>query len=205
MAWDFYVKGIPAYEFKEAIQKYLCLRYSRNEPRSYETTFYTNDIRKSTKGIRLYPDKITGGYPVRLELEMHSKKIKDLKIPFPITDKSLDLDYSKMFCFKRLDLNKLMNAEVKKNRKDIARADIRRPKMGQLILRSIEAYVNHIDSNSLMESLDKLKDKDHGVNNHARFLVDMEKETALINEAVDRLGFVREKFSFEKHGGFYRL
>jgi hypothetical protein len=56
-----------------------------------------------------------------------------------------------------------------------------------------------------MESIEKLKDKDHGVDNYDRFLVDMKEETALINDAVKRQGFVREKFSFEKHGGFYRL
>ena len=68
--------------------------------------------------------------------------------------------------------------------------DIRRPKMGQLVLRSIEAYVDHIDSDSLMESLEKLKDKDHGVEGYGRFLVPMEKETALINEVTDRQGFL---------------
>ena len=98
-----------------------------------------------------------------------------------------------------------MKSEVKKTRHDIAIADIRKPKMGQIILRTIEAYFDHIDSDSLMESLEKLKDKDHGIDGHNIFLVPMDKETDLINEAVEKSGFVREKFSFEKHGGFYRL
>jgi hypothetical protein len=194
LAWDFYVKGIPALEFKEAIQKYLCLRYSRSKSGSCETTYYTNQIRKSSKGMRLYPKKIDGKDVVRLELELHRGKIRDLKIPFPITDKSLNHDYSKMFCFKKIDLDKLMKSEVKKNRHDMAMADIRRPKMGQLVLRAIEAYVDHIDSDSLMESTEKLKDKDHGVKNHARFLVDMKKETNLINDVADRLGFLDEGY-----------
>jgi hypothetical protein len=41
-----------------------------------------------------------------------------------------------------------------------------------------------------MEGLEILKDKDHGVDGHARFFVDMEKETALINEVADRVGFL---------------
>ena len=45
LAWDFYVKGVPALEFKEAIQKHLCLRYSRRKSFSIETTFYTNNLR----------------------------------------------------------------------------------------------------------------------------------------------------------------
>ena len=110
-----------------------------------------------------------------------------------------------MFCFKKIDLDKLMKLEIKKSRHDIAMADMDSPKMGQIILRTIEAYIDHIDSDSLMESLEKLKDKDHGVKGYDRFLVPMEKETALINDAVNRQGFVREKFSFERHGGFYRL
>ena len=110
-----------------------------------------------------------------------------------------------MFCFKKIDLNRLMKAEVKKSRKDIAITDIERPKMGQIILRTIEAYVDAVDCDSLMEGVEILKDEDHGVDGYDRFLVDMEKETALINEAVERLGFVRQKLSFETHGGFYRL
>ena len=194
LAWDFYVKGIPAYEFKEAIQKHLCLRYSRRKSFSIETTFYTNNLRKSSKGIRLYPKKIDGKDVVRLELEMHRSKIRDLKIPFPVTEKSLNVAYTKMFCFKRLDLNKLMNYELKKARHDIAMANIRRPKMGQIILRTIEAYFDHIDSDSLMESLEKLKDKDHGVKGYGRFLVPMDKETDLINEVTGRLGFLDEGY-----------
>jgi hypothetical protein len=202
LAWDFYVKGIPAFEFKEYLEKHLCLRYSRSKPFRIKSTFYTNNVRKSSKGVRVYPEKITQSYPVRVELEIHRGKIRDLNIPFPITEESLNIDFTKMFCFKRLDLNKLMKSEIKKSRHDIAMANIRRPKMGQIILRTIEAYFDHIDSDSLMESLEKLKDKDHGVDNYDRFLVDMKEETALINDAVKRQGFVREKFSFEKHGGF---
>jgi hypothetical protein len=129
---------------------------------------------------------------VRLELELKGKMLKDWKIPFPITDKSLNHDYSKMFCFKKIDTEKFIKAEVKnkKNRHDIAMANIRRPKMGQLIQRSIEAYIDHIDCDSLMESLEKLKDKDHGMNNYDRFLVPMIRETNLINEVADRLGFL---------------
>ena len=79
---------------------------------------------------------------------------------------------------------------VKKNRHDMAMEDIEHPKMGQLILRQIEAYVDHIDSDSLMESIEKLKDKNHGVKNYDRFLVPMDKETDLIKEVVDRMGFL---------------
>jgi hypothetical protein len=207
LAFDFFLKGISTDEFKDIIRKHLFLSYQRSESFNYKNTFYTNNVRKSTKGIRLYPEKITGGYPVRVELEIHRTKIKDLNIPFPVTDKSLEIDFTKMFCFRKIDTEKFIKAEVKKkkNRHAIAMANIRRPKMGQIILRTIEAYADHIDSDSLMESIEKLKDKDHGVDNYYRFLVDMKEETALINEAVKRQGFVREKFSFEKHGGFYRL
>jgi len=190
LAWDFYVKGIPALEFKEAIQKHLCLRYSRSKSGKCETTFYTNKIRKSPKGIRLYPKVIDNKDVVRLELELKGKMLKDWKIPFPVTDKSLNHDYSKMFCFKKIDTEKLMKAEIKKNRHDIAMADIESPQMGQLVLSYIEAYIDAVDCDSFMGGLEVLKDKEHGVNNHARFLVPMEKETALINEVIDRQGFL---------------
>jgi hypothetical protein len=133
LAWDFYVKGIPAFEFKEGLEKHLCLRYARNDSFRFKTTYYTNNIRKSSKGVRVYPDKITQSYSVRVELEIHRGKIRDLNIPFTVTDKSLEIDFTKMFCFKKIDTEKFIKAEVKKNRHDIAMADIRRPKMGQLV------------------------------------------------------------------------
>jgi hypothetical protein len=77
LAWDFYVKGIPAFEFKEYLEKHLCLKYSRSKPFRIKSTFYTNNVRKSSKGVRVYPDKITQSYPVRVELEIHRSKIRD--------------------------------------------------------------------------------------------------------------------------------
>jgi hypothetical protein len=135
LAFDFFVKGISTDEFKDIIRKHLCLTYQRSKSFNYKTTFYTNNVRKSSKGIRLYPKKISGKPAVRLELEIHRSKIRDLNIPFPVTDKSLRIDYSQMFCFKKLDTEKLMNYELKKARHDIAMADIKRPEKGQLILR----------------------------------------------------------------------
>ena len=205
LAFDFFVQGISTDEFKDIVRKHLCLRYQRSKSFNYKTTFYTNNIRKSSRGIRLYPKKIDDKPAVRLELEIHRNKIRDLNIPFPVTDKSLALNYSEIFNFKKIDTERLINYELKKARHDIAMANIRRPKMGQIILRTIDAYVDAVDCDSLMEGVEILKDEDHGVDGYDRFLVDMEKETALINEAVERLGFVRQKFSFETHGGFYRL
>ena len=125
---------------------------------------------------------------------MHSKKIKDLKIPFPITDKSLRIDYSKMFCFKRLDLNKLMNYEHKKARPDIAMSDIESNGKDKMLFTMIKSYIDAVDCDSFMEGLEILKDKDHGVKGHNRFLVPMDKETALINEVTDRQGILDEGY-----------
>jgi hypothetical protein len=205
LAFDFYVKGIPALYFKEAIQKYLCLRNQRSKSFNYKTTFYTNNVRKSSKGIRLYPKIIDGKDAVRLELEIHRSKIRDLNIPFPVTDKSLEIDFTKMFCFKKIDTEKFIKAEVKKNRHAIAMADIESNGKDKMLLTMIKSYVDAVDCNSLMEGLEILRSKDHGVDGYGRFLVPMEKETALINEVADRQGFIKEKFSFDLHGGFYRL
>ena len=90
-----------------------------------------------------------------------------------------------------------MKSEVKNNRHDIAMADIRRPKMGQILLRTIETYIDAVDCDSLMGGIEILKDKDHDIDGHNRFLVDVDKETDLINDAVERSGFIAEIFFWE--------
>ena len=87
-----------------------------------------------------------------------------------------------------------MNYELKKASHDIAMADIESNGKDKILLTMIKSYIGAVDCDSFMEGLEILKDKDHGVKGYGRFLVPMEKETALINEVTDRQGFLDEGY-----------
>jgi len=189
LAWDFYVGYVAG--FQEFIEHYLFLKYQRNPSKKRDNTYYTNDLRSSSKGIRVYPrpkDSERKEY-VRLELEIHRRKIKDLRITFPIQAHHLDLDYRNFFEFIRLDTEKLYNYMVKKYWKQMGDVNRRRPGFGQLVLRNIESWISCITYEPMMEAVEKLKSKDYGIPGFYRFLVPIVELNMLIQEAADTQRF----------------
>jgi hypothetical protein len=54
--WDFYTKSV--WSLQEFLERHLFLKYQRGDCQIYKNTYYTNDLRQSTRGIRVYPRPI---------------------------------------------------------------------------------------------------------------------------------------------------
>jgi hypothetical protein len=107
IAWDFYTNQVSS--LQNWMERHLYLRYNRKAHNKYRNTFYTGDLRKSVKGIRIYPrpkDSATPTY-LRFELELHRHIIRKNHIEFPLTMEMLSLDYSRYFNFCTIDYDGL--------------------------------------------------------------------------------------------------
>ncbi|MFH0813082.1 MAG: hypothetical protein V2A69_09635 [Pseudomonadota bacterium] len=185
LAWDFYVINI--WGFKEFLERHLFLKYQRNSARKYEDTYYTNDIRHSIRGIRVYPrpkDAELKDY-VRLELELHRNKIRDLGISLSSLANGVSVDISKFFEFKRWDWEKIDKYLTKKYRKQIAKADQRRPGSGALLRQHIRScWIRCALDKPMMEVVEEYKSKVNGLPNYSRFLIPLEQQNRIIPEAT---------------------
>ena len=183
-AFDFYSPfTFPLYEF---ILRYLFLRYQRSPSRRYKNSYYTNNIRKSTKGVRVYlrpKDSDLKKY-IRLELELHREKIKNLHLTFPLTAEQLDIDFRNYFDFRRIDFDKLYAHEVRQCRKQIIRLNLGDREGAQLLRCHIESWVTSLADIPLMQAVERLKSKDYGVANYSRFLKPMNELNMLIEGAA---------------------
>jgi len=194
LAWDFFTSNTDcAFELKEFLERHLFLKYQRNSSIRIKDTFYTNDLRNSVKGVRVYlrPKDSQSQYKdhVRLELELHRSKIKQMHIDFPIRPENLDRDFRNYFEFRKWDSQKLYNYMIKENRKQIADANYRKPKSGQLGFRVIESWLRYVCNMPLMQAVEHLKSKEHGVPNYSRFLAPMNELNLLIEESADKQRF----------------
>jgi hypothetical protein len=189
LAWDF--SCVSVWDLLEFLRRHLFLKYQRNPAKRFKSTFYTNDLRRSVKGVRLYPRPIDSEYKdvVRLELEIHRPKIRELKIPFPVRFGDLDLDFSKFFEFRKMDWSRLIAYIVKKNWKHIGRINSTRPGCGDLILRQIESSCTTWADMPLMSTVEDLRTKPYGIKNFSRFFVPMNDLNALIEDSAVRQRF----------------
>jgi len=183
-AFDFYSPfTFPLYEF---IMRYLFLRYQRSPSRRYKNSYYTNNIRKSTKGVRVYlrpKDSDLKKY-IRLELELHREKIKNLHLTFPLTAEQLNIDFRNYFDFRRIDFDKLYAHEVRQCRKQIIRLNLSDREGAQLLRCHIESWVTSLADIPLMQAVERLKSKDSGVANYSRFLKPMNELNMLVEGAA---------------------
>lgn len=88
-------------------------------PNNYQTSFYTNDVRNSSKGCRCYLEKDTRKPRyVRLEFVLRRRGIKTFGIEWPL--ENLDsLDLSNTFKFMNLDIDALRNHLIWRSRYEI--------------------------------------------------------------------------------------
>lgn len=189
LAWDFY--GLNPCYVKEFLQQHLFLRYQRSPSKNYKNTFYTNDLRRSVKGVRLYPRPKYSKCPdcVRLELEIHRPKIKKLNIAFPIKASDLDLDFRNYFEFRKIDFRKVMNFLIKRHWKYIAKIEWERPGFGGLIICQFESACTSWADMPLMEAIEDLRTKPYGIENYSRFLVPMGALNMMIEDAAYKQRF----------------
>jgi len=191
LAWDFYVNNV--WGFQEMIEQHLFLRHQRNQSRKVKNTFYTNDLRQSVKGVRVYtrPKEFDYRDCVRLELEIHRQKIKKLGIEFPVQARHLDLDFRNYFEFRMIDLDKIYKYYVRNSgyRKRMVVLNGQLVDMGQLVYVQFQDLVCYLARKPLMQAVEILKSDDYGIPNYSRFLVPIVKLNMLVQEAADTQKF----------------
>lgn len=174
LRFDFYTDEV--IKMREFLKRHLCLRYQRSISSSYKTTFYTNNLRKDTKGMRIYSRK--GWNHVRMELRLRGTMLKRLNIAFPLNTVD-DLDLSRFFLFMEIDTEKLFEY-LKWAARDQFKmlAQKRRPFLG-LLEQTIYQWMRGLltndngDKKYFMEGIEALKLKYNNIPNHSRFLLPM--------------------------------
>jgi hypothetical protein len=140
-------------------------------------TYYTNDLRKSTKGMRLYRKPFeTKQKFVRLELVLHRSLIHRLGLQFPLSNIDL-LDLSKFFYFARVKEDDLKKYILWQNRKKINQLKKTDPFEAELAEDHITSWLRNslcepeffFEKKSLMGKVEAIRDEIK-VNNHSRFV-----------------------------------
>ncbi len=181
MSFDFYSDDLK--NLKDFLKAHLFMAYQSKKSKSFkeENTFYTNNLRKSQRGMRVYP-KLEKNC-VRMELDLKRSVIKKLNLTPPLA--GIDsLDLSKYFCFTEVDLQLLRKYLIWSARKQTDQANSRRSGSGNLIVCMIDSWLRslciddyddkEIDmERSMMGKVEILK-SNRGVPSYSRFLVPME-------------------------------
>lgn len=140
-----------------------------------KTTFYTNDIRKNGKGIRIYYKKDLDC--IRMELCLGRKSLAYNKIDFPLQDIN-DLDIDRFFKFIRVDFDKILKYLYWSNREQINKLAQCSPISADLLKLVIRNWLDSKlsddtgDCRYLMKAVEGLKYKS-GISNYSRFLAPM--------------------------------
>ncbi|MGD0021708.1 MAG: hypothetical protein ABSC54_05335 [Smithellaceae bacterium] len=183
-------------KFIEFMKSHLVLKHTRAKANSgYRTTFYTNDIRTSAKGMRVYDDAFKGNDKkmVRMELVLNRAVIRKLGLEFPLS--SIDLvDLSKFFSFKVINEKRIKDYLFWKHRKRIAAAEERRKGMGSLFKAHLNSHLSCIlVKESLMENLDNLKSEKRMIPNYSRFIEPLDWFNSDFLERASSDNFIKSK------------
>jgi hypothetical protein len=182
---------------------HLYHRHRRSQPvRQYESTCYSNDLRASSSGIKIYlkPEERPFRF-VRLELTLKRAVLKKLNLEFPLSNID-QLDLSKHFIFKSLKEEGLKEHLLWKQRESIQKAEQKRKGFGGVISRQIESWLDVcISDKSLMEKVDALKKKAR-MSNYSRFFKPHNEFTAEFMAQVARQQFIRSRAEREKENIF---
>ena len=191
LTFDFYTRDLQ--DFIEILNNHLYLRYQKQKSFNIEDTFYTTNIRKATKGTRTYIKEVNGSKFVRMELLLQRRVISRLGLSLPLSN--IDgIDLKQFFTFAYIDSRRLTNYFVKKNKQEIKRANLRRPGYGNIIKQTIYQWVKGITRREygaeFIRQIERLKDKDRGVPNYGRFIVDHELLTNAFMTKLSKTSFI---------------
>ena len=191
LTFDFYTRDLQ--DFNEFLNNHLYLRYQKQESFNIEDTFYTTDIRKATKGTRTYLKPEDNPEFVRMELVLSRRVIKRLGLSLPLSNIEA-LNLKQFFIFAYIDSNLLTNYIVKKNKQEIKKVNQRRPGYGNIIKQTIHQWVRGIThkekENEFIKQIEALKDKDKGVPNYWRFIVEHELLTNAFMHKLSKTSFI---------------
>ncbi len=197
LAYDFYnLSDDGRFELFDFLKSHLVLKGSRSKPsEQYLTTFYANQLKRSSKGLKVYLRKDHNNKRlVRLELTIKRLMLKKLKInpSLKTIDSVNPFDY---FLFMSLDENKLINHLKWKSRRTHKSDNSRNKFMhDEMIERHVENYVRGLllEPFSLMGKIVKLK-SEYGIINYSRFLVPDKDFTQMFIEKTKHQGFLLSK------------
>lgn len=184
-------------ELFDFLKSHLFLKNIRTKPYSqYSSTFYTNNIRQSSKGMRVYLKTLKGDdkQVVRLELVLKRSIIKRLGLEFPLSNIDT-VDLSKFFSFNFIDEERINKYLCWKHRKQIAEVEMRRKRFGggiikRIIYNGLRGTIGREES--LMEKVGMLKSKEI-VPNYSRFLEPLDGFNSDFFEMASRDHFIQSK------------
>ena len=154
----------------ENLKFYLFLKNSRTWAyNKYIYTYYANQIRRSTKGMRLYWKDVKK--PVRLELVLKKHIIRKVGLEFPL-DKLDSLDLKQYFSFMYLNVDRINNYLVSKAVRNIDEKNRKRKEYVDLLISHISTTAGFLfpDDDPLMRQIDSLKTKKKYLPNYSRFI-----------------------------------
>jgi hypothetical protein len=184
LALDFYTDN--TFEVFNFLINHLLLKYQKSNSGMKKTTFYTNNIRKSVKGIRVYPKPKKGKKEfVRMELVLSRQKIYELGLELPLTTIS-QLDLSKFFEFRYLDKDRLSAYLIWWARDRIKKLNENKrfKNYGDIYIRQLESITRcYNGQESFMKIVEALRSgKFCVVPNFSRFLVPLKEFNDYFNK-----------------------
>ncbi len=203
LAYDFYDLSsrdrIKLYDF---LKSHLLLKNSRSKPsEKYLTTYYANQIKASSKGLKVYlrPDHRNIRI-VRLELTLKRPLLRKLRID-PLLRRIDSINPFRFFTFMSVDENKLVNHLKWKSRRMHKNDSSRNKYMhDELLERHVENYVSGflLEAFPLMGKIVNLKSKS-GIVNYSRFVVPEEDFTQMFVERTRYRSFLPSKTGLKRH------
>lgn len=197
LAYDFYNKtGGSRIELYDFLKNHLLLKHSSSKPsENYSTTYYANQLKRSSKGLKVYlrPDHFNKRL-VRLELTLKRQLLRKLKIDPSL--KTIDaVNPYRFFSFMSVDEDKLVDHLKWKSRR-IHNNSTSRNKLlhDELIDRHVENYVHGLllAPFPLMGKIVQLK-SEYGITNYSRFLVPNEDFTQMFIRKLNVRDFCHRK------------
>jgi hypothetical protein len=158
----------------------LFLKNQKSKSFRFKSTFYLDNIRRSTKDQKIYVKALDNSREqfIRVELTLRRPLIHRLKLDFPPAVE--DFPIFRCFEFRRFEEDRLRNYLIRRNRNLIAQMEQRRPGYGSLVESTINSWVNcnfqtgHGDLKPLMEISEALKSSKGYLPNYSRFLKSVE-------------------------------
>ena len=174
LRFDFYADN--TIKMREFLKQHLFLRYQRSPSSSKKSTYYLNENRIDSKGMKIY-SRPEWNF-AKMELRLRKPMLKKLNITFPLQTID-DLDLSRFFSFMNLDAEKLYQHLRWCNRAQYKMLVKRKRSFTDLLDQTIRSRLNavliddHGDSAYLMNGVEAIKAKSNGIRNYSRFLKSM--------------------------------
>jgi hypothetical protein len=204
LSFDF-ITRFPAL-LEEFLRVHLHLRYQRSKSFQYEGTYYTTNVRKATKGNRLYQKRIDGRTVVRLELRLNRRCVRRAGLVWPL-DEVEGLDLTRFFFFKKIRKEALTEHLIWKERDAIQAAEGRLLGSGNIVRSTISSWVDSVMyyRRKCMERVEVLKDPAKGVPNYYRFLEPLNEFNQLFLQMVKSQRFIPSRQESHRNKRRYQL